>query len=105
VTANEDAPRRKSDEGKCTISGCYHDGEWVPVLVMEKAACYEGRTVRAELHLPFCTGCMRTLTLNDVLSPESWRTMEETFLANGKMMPDKDQIQLDWKHMLLGYAN
>lgn len=88
---------------KCASEGCPCEGEWLPVLYIGEGQLGPGEeSMSAELHLAFCGDHKKVLRVSDILTDESWGDMTAHFQAQGKLMPDREKIELDFRHLVLG---
>jgi hypothetical protein len=58
-------------------------------------------TMRAEIMIPLCGSHRLTLKVGDILTDESWESMQGAF--QGRKMPPRESIELDFRHLQHGY--
>lgn len=90
-----------SQPAHCHYVGCSSDAYWLPVLVMRPIG--DQTLARAELDIPLCHAHKKLVVVKDLLTDQGWENMSNFFSAQGKLMPDRDSIVLDFKHVENGY--
>lgn len=91
---------------RCACQGCAAEGFWVPALVMSTGQHKKtGGSARVELKFTFCAKHRKTASVTDFLNDEVWSQMAADFSRQGKEMPERGSIELDFLHVHHGYCN
>lgn len=92
---------RKQVVEVCVIDRCGDDASWYPILVMyPPGATDEDAPAYAHLDMPMCHAHRLAIAVADILTDDSWYQMCEIFDKQGKVMPDRASIELDFKRIL-----
>lgn len=95
---------KPSNEHRCRVHGCHEEAYWLPVLTMVPPGAPEGTPPDiAELELPVCSTHKKSVTVRDVLDDEAWDSMTRYFESQGRMLPDRATISLDFMHIQMGF--
>lgn len=94
-----------SSSYRCSCVGCEGEGLWVPALVMTaKENTRVGGKSRVELNkMTFCPEHKKKASIADFLGDEVWDQMARGFLLQGREMPERGSIELDFYHVHYGY--
>ncbi len=88
----------------CSVVDCRGRGIWVPIIVLMESPVY-GPTQQAELAIPLCGRHKRVATIDTVLPESTWQVISSAFAKDGKIMPPKSLLELDFRHAIHGVCS
>lgn len=90
---------------KCGIKTCTNEASWQLVLVLHPHPNYPGyRPARGNIGIVVCQECRASgsITVDDVISDESWAEIEEAMSTLGWVKPDRRRNELDYERISEG---
>ena len=89
---------------RCKVWNCLDEGVWLPVLTLLPEDAPPGSTPDVvELQLIFCDRHRHSVRVRDILDDESWERISQFFQGQGRIMPKREAIGLDFRHTEMGY--
>lgn len=83
---------------KCIERDCQHEAKWYPVLLLyadrkRYPACAPARSL---FGIPTCDEHRAARTPENLVTDEGWRMISTAFSALGKVVPDREAIEVEF---------